>query len=232
MGNWEITANRYVAFFDIMGFKNLVYRNEHGDVLNLMNFLRSLLDMMDEFYKENGSEVTVKAVSFSDSILLVTSDDSSASFDELIFFTEFILRGSFENAIPIKGSIAYGKQTADFNNSIHFGVPLIDAYLLQEELFFYGIVVHDTVEKVLSADVLRDKLLRCYKAPFKSGRITHYVVDWRDYQKEDVQSKNWLQILGNLYNTVSGTPRKYVDNTIEYFNWLEENHERDPGALS
>lgn len=229
MESWEITADRYVAFFDIMGFKNLVFRNDHGEVLNLMSFLRSLLDEMAEFYKEHDSEVTVKAVTFSDSILLISSDNSAESFDEIIFFSEFIMRGSFERAIPLKGAIACGKQTADFNNSIHFGIPLIDAYLLQEELFFYGIVVHDTVEKILTGDVLRGELLRCYKAPFKSGRINHYVIDWREYHKEDVEAKNWMPVLGNLYKTVSGSPRIYVDNTIEYFKWLEDNHERSSG---
>jgi hypothetical protein len=32
--------------------------------------------------------------------------------------------------------------TLDYEKSIFFGQPLVDAFLLQDELKFYGIVVH------------------------------------------------------------------------------------------
>ena len=43
------------------------------------------------------------------------------------------LETALTNGIPIKGAIAKGIMTADFNKSIYVGVPLIDAYNLQKE---------------------------------------------------------------------------------------------------
>lgn len=226
MGNWQNTTNRFVAFFDIMGFKDLVFRTDHEKVLELMEHLHASLSLIEKFYQEEKRETRIRGVLFSDSILFVSSDDSKNSLEEIIFIAEWVLKKSFESGIPIKGSIAVGKQTADFDKSIHFGVPIIDAFMLQDELLFYGVVIHDSVEKAYTTQDLKEKLLIRYKAPFKSGRISHYVVDWRGYFKEDSHSANWLPVFEALYKKVSGPPRIYVDNTIEYYAWLEKNYKR------
>ena len=51
--------------------------------------------------------------------------------------------------IPIKGVIAQGIFSYDKENELYFGKPLVDAYLLHEELKYYGIVVHNTAEKTI-----------------------------------------------------------------------------------
>lgn len=53
----------------------------------------------------------------------------------------------FISKIPFRGSIAYGEMTVDLENSIFFGQPLIDAYLLGEQLQSYGIACHASAEK-------------------------------------------------------------------------------------
>jgi hypothetical protein len=48
----------------------------------------------------------------------------------------------------------------------------------------------------------------------KSGEINHYVVNWYNFYT------NIAEELSQLYLNVSGAPRLYVDNTLEFVNWL------------
>jgi hypothetical protein len=113
---------------------------------------------------------------------------------------------------------------------------LIDAYNLQNELLFYGVVLHDSVENAHNESALISQSLKRYKTPFKNGRISHYVTDWRhivmpertqvtnalSLALTETDEFNALTILESLYKTVSGTVRLYVDNTIDYVQWLEK----------
>ncbi len=55
---------------------------------------------------------------------------------------------------------------------------------------------------------LKDEL-EFYKVPLKSGKAYHYML--KPYDKV-----MYLKNLRNLYSTVSGKPRQYIDNTIEF----------------
>ncbi len=39
MGAWKNTSNRFVVFFDIAGFKDMVFSNDHKNVLDTMRYL-------------------------------------------------------------------------------------------------------------------------------------------------------------------------------------------------
>ena len=162
-----------------------------------------------------------RPVFFSDSILLVTNDVSKESLNSILSSCSFLIWTCMKMGIPVKGAISRGMQTADFNKSLHFGKALIDAYLLQDDLFFYGIVIHHTVEPQLRDILTRPLRNECafYDAPFKKiGKIKHYVIDWTivDEFKGYEDKPKCLDIVTKLYSTVSGGPRKYVDNTVEF----------------
>ena len=89
----------------------------------------------------------IRTVFFSDSILLISSDDSADSATQLIYHVANMLRNALIAGIPLKGAIAHGEQTADFDKSLHFGQPLIDAHKLQDELYLYGVVLHHSAEQ-------------------------------------------------------------------------------------
>lgn len=140
----------------------------------------------------------------------------------MLICVERILNQAMLSGIPIKGAITYGKMTADLNRSFYFGKPLIDAYELQKELLLYGVVLHHTSEKRLN--VLRIKrtfetfLVLQSPVPMKSGNITHYLVNWTLHLKK---GKDPLDYVTKLYLDVSGAPRLYVDNTIEFVRWIQ-----------
>ena len=235
---WNPTCERFVAFLDIMGFRDMVVGSTHQSVYQILKSFRPTIDPIEyaakrtlarKGVKTSNGEIyyfksIVRPIVFSDSIILITADDSEDGAYEMFFNIEWVIRNAIRQGIPIKGAIAHGKQTADFNKSLHFGKPLIYAYELQNELLLYGAVLHHSMEKRLvdigkiqlfdSLDIYR------YPVPMKSGKINHYIVDWIG------DSKNSCELVSNLYNSVSGKPRKYVDNTIEFLKWLKKEKAR------
>lgn len=159
-------------------------------------------------------------MSFSDSIILFSCDDSEESATDIILESAQILSDAITNEIPMKGAIAFGEMTVDTEKSLYFGKPLIDAYELHKELQIYGVVLHHTTQKrfedINMKEILDSLFAGKYAVPMKSGRIIHHFLDWMLFSESPVDAVN------KLYNNVSGTPRLYVDNTIEYINWFEE----------
>jgi hypothetical protein len=239
-GKWNPTCNRFVAFLDIMGFKDLVTRNTHNDVYNMLNPLVYCVDGLDKMALKgtleidskckNGTNISLRTriALFSDSVFVFSIDTTEESFLHLLAVTNIIFKYAFSSPIPIpiKAAIAYGNLTADFNRGFYFGRPIIDAFELQKELLYYGVILHHTVEKYLIDNNFMHKIengiLFRYPSPMKSGTITHYSVDWEYFVQNDKTSQG---IITNLYNCVSGKPRKYVDNTVDYIRWLKKKKE-------
>lgn len=228
MRKWQKTTERYVAFLDIMGFKDRVFRARHDDVLKVMEKLSIYIKSIKSNAK---ARIKVRRgvtlpVFFSDTILLVSNDDSQESLESIIRSCSWLTWKCLSMGLPIKGAISYGTQTADFNKSIHFGKALIDAYSLQQEVYFYGVVFHDSVELKLKDILTLQYRNECisYDTPFKKvGKIKHYVVDWTiiDELKGMGGNPTCMDIVNELYLTVSGEPRKYVDNTVEFVNSMK-----------
>lgn len=126
------------------------------------------------------------------------------------------------DAIPHKGAAASGVMTLDTVNSIFFGQPLIDAYLLQEELNFYGIVVHATLEQSIQIKTKTDPVpfQIKYLCNFKHGNAFHLVIHPMYafcYKPELMENtETLLASINKLRLKTSGHLRKYIDNTETY----------------
>jgi hypothetical protein len=208
------TVKRFVAFFDIMGFRDRVYRNTHNKTLETMLYIRNVLTELKIVQN------FIYPVFFSDSILLVSKDSSKKCANFMITASTFLLGKAMIKGIPMKGAIAYGVQTSDRENSIHFGRPLIDAYELLDELYMYGAVLHHTMEDFIkkrnNKNVIENKCLFLYEnTPLKKGgKVNHYTLNWTHVL--DNNDKTPKQILSYFYNTSSGHIRKYIENTKEH----------------
>lgn len=229
---WVATCNRFVAFLDIMGFKDMVFRNTHESVLKTMESFQTAISIIEEDAQKKlatlekkptaGKGISgvsaVMPVSFSDSILLVSRDDSIDSASHLLFSVWWLWKEAICSGIPMKGAIAYGEQTADFDKSLHFGKPLIDAYELQDELLLYGVVLHHTMEEYLTHNnimkIFEDSSLHRYQTHLRNSRVFHYVLYW--FGVDFFEGSNAEMVISRLYSTVSGAPRRYIDNTLEF----------------
>jgi hypothetical protein len=219
------TANRFVAFIDILGFKNLVDSQTHSFVYNK---LYALIDSIKEIHDEFGDEV--KIWTFSDSILIVSKDDSEDCADSILFNTSALVTKSINLGLLSKGAVAYGNFTSDFENSIFFGKPLIDAYQLQEEMKVSSIIIHHTCEKKLKTmkyketNLLEGGRTFEYNTPMKFGFVKHMHLNWLEYyslfisENSDKEFKSYLGLVDKMYLDVSGSARQYLDNTLLFLN--------------
>jgi len=219
---WNIIDDRFVGFFDIMGFKEFVARNNSEDVYKRLKLIKEFLSNYEGIYKNDPeTKDLIKHSIFSDSILIATKGGDEKNADLMINRCNHLIWHCFNNKIPIKGAISFGKMTMDFDNSIFVGQPLIDSYLLQEELEIYGGVLDYHCDKRISElNHLTEYFRKRYYqigVSTKSGKITHSTLKWMSGGiANNVTSESDLDLVKEFYKTVSGRPRKYVDNTLSY----------------
>lgn len=217
---WAITANRYVGFIDIMGFKDMVARSSHEEIYIMMqeieNAKRSNVNM-----KWDGLEVPiVRSTFYSDSIILYSKDDSKDSAINMNYTISSLTNDLICSGVPHKGALAFGKMTLDNEKSIFFGQPLIDSYLLQEELLLYSIVIHSSAEAEIERIGIRESLFTFdYLCPFKGGSSYHLTIP-PIFADDDETTKGECEELMKGFKKfrlrTSGHIRKYIDNTEVY----------------
>ena len=230
---WDATTNRYVACIDIMGFKDLVLKSPHNEVYDLMKKINISRKSIEGVKWSDKKENLVKSTTYSDSIIIYSKDDSYDAFDVLVTTVSGLTNYLLKDGIPFKGAVAFGMMTLDIENSIFFGQPLIDAYLLEEEIYYYGILFHGTVDQQLL------KIKRSWPAftahhncPLKSGYAQHMTIyPMYALQKNDEKHKDRYEELTksikHLRLRTSGRLRKYIDNTEFYLASISSDLKRD-----
>lgn len=233
---WKTTCERYVAFLDIMGFKELVKRSTHKEIYQL---LCNITDVGIYFEKAlNDVGHNIKVITFSDSIIVLSrKDDTPASFIDFSNVVSKIIGICLFNGIPIKGGCAHGEVTYNQSKNIICGQAYIDAYTMQENLFYYGVVCHHSIDQVLSlnkSDKGSDRF--CVETKMKDSDALHTNFDWfysaceANYELQKGYSycdKIIREKINNFYLQCSGKPRQYVDNTMMmYERYLDSEHPR------
>ena len=104
-----------------------------------------------------------------------------------------------------------------------FGKPLIEAYLLEQQLDLFGIVAHHSFEHLLKSTFkkqkCRDNLQDYVPYPIhtKSGRGKHLILDWIRFA-EEIHGKTFHDAIYSILSTqMSGNPKCYLDNTYSFF---------------
>lgn len=224
--NWQPTTSRYVVYIDIMGFKDLVTRNQHHKIYEMMKSITESMDVTQQvFGKTSKNSNNLLMMTYSDSIIIYSEDGSIESQKNIIDGTANLLDFIIEDEIPFRGAIAFGNMTLDIENSIFFGQPLIDAYLLSEELAFYGIAVHATAE--YKKGFSSNSSICTYPCIFKNGVANHLTIAPMSFAIEDspeIALKNLSYSVTKLGINSSGSIRKYIDNTLKYLDHLKNHY--------
>lgn len=235
------TYPRYVAFFDILGFKNIITTQgtiKAAEILGkLSNYLNAKGDGHSVFAEKSEVKSTIEFKIFSDSIFLYSVDDSLKSWRLFTYAICSFFHHALIKNIPIKGGIAYGEVFIGSHNTkdIMCGIAITDAYLIQEDLQYIGIVVHHTLEKHIEKTIKRDeskfkedeylkdrqnfdKVILLYKeilTPLRSGNYNHCNINIFKFTANWVGNfaKESESILNDFKLESSGNSRKYIDNT-------------------
>lgn len=231
--NPDPTCERFIAFLDILGFTERVLRDTPEKIHDMMKSFSLPIKVLRNEYKKKRvfSNSIIRPVMFSDSVLLISRDNTFVSAKNLIIAVQMVLTNALLSGIPIKGAIAFGSFTADFPKSIYFGKPLIDAYRLQDELELYGVILHHTAESRFKEKNYINKLengfIYEFPTPLEKGKVKHYLVDWDVFEGEfDAEEP-----IRAMCCDISGVTRRYIYNTLEYIKSLENERNKNTNKV-
>lgn len=220
--NNDFEKQRFVAMLDVMGTKSLIKSGKGQDVYQLFDIIRhEKTEFLDD---------SVSINMHSDSFLLYTTDNSMNSYQDIIFTSARLVEFFLKNGFGVNGCIAHGECFCSFreNEHITIGQPFVDAHLFQEDLFFYGVVLHDSALKIVnqqrySCDIssIIIHTVVDLKIPSKNnGWCTKYMVNWMEFL--DIGNPDLTEqmikvkkIIKNLYEKYfnAGRGAIYVQNT-------------------
>ena len=156
-------TKRTVAFIDILGFKSIVetstadelglrFTNVIGKSLSSLN--RKLGDFPDEptlFPNFTRDQSYCINFAFSDSIILVSKDESEESCLALLIFALRVSQILIGNRFPVRGAITYGDMYVDLARSLFLGKAMTSAYELEQRQNWIGLVIDDSIPETFQS---------------------------------------------------------------------------------
>lgn len=146
---------KYVAFLDILGFKNKLGSLDQGQARTFISdFSRTVYDIFHYYYGySDHNDKKINGYIVSDSIILNTKDTNQESLEELISMVNEICKKEFiQNGILIRGAIAKGEfdkmpasELSNLSKGLMVGQAYVDAYLLEGKVKVIGISLHKDV---------------------------------------------------------------------------------------
>lgn len=156
----------WVGYFDLLGFRNRVKRNQ------LATVLADYLDALAEI-KKQGRDVTTKW--FSDTFLFFATDDSKDSFCKMDFACRLFFQRMILHRIPLRGSLTVGDLYVE-SSDVLIGPALVEAYDYAERQDWLGFILTPAACEKLKRydpdgktvyDVWRQHYYRDYDVPIK-----------------------------------------------------------------
>ena len=215
---WEVDKPRLILYADIMGFKDTVIKTSHVNLKKrLLNFRKAFEQKIAPLKFGNH----LRYVQFSDSIIIVVNGVDSKMVNLITKAGIILMHTALKMKFPLKGVLAQGVFTYDTKDELYFGKPLVDAAILHDDIYFYGIVVHHSAERTIKVNISKDCPYCNSRVSLKKGKTAHYHLAWNmsniTLSPGDITetANKWLQ---DIQEQVSGPPRIYIDNTLDLLN--------------
>ena len=215
----------FIAFFDVLGFKEFIYNNDFNAVKRLFrNLLRDTQTALSgRTYKQQTPGVIVpdlnnqkvNCLHISDSIIFWTNSNSEDDFKELVDVCFTFYWQSLQTFFPLRGCLTYGEIdfqpfTIPGNGGINFynysliGKGLVDAYNKAESIEYAGCLLDKLAIEKASDPFIIDQLIDAhkicyYKVPFKNGFSYEHVFRPVKGQHNDVSFKNQAEKIKTLF---------------------------------
>ncbi len=232
---------RYVAHIDILGMRALVQRDADKAWELLSGLVQARNEALNrEAVFDDGAEILripdqLKAVMFSDTILLYTQSDTRNDLHAVLIATTDILSEALKLEVPLRAGIALGTFFVNSTESMYSGPAVIDAYDVGESAQWIGIVatkaVYDTSQHLKSGT---HSAVVKYAVPTRCGAIPGYAVNWpvilrKSFKKDPPFSdrdiyEGFDEFFGSFDDLSLDVQRKY-QNTAEFINAMTI-HER------
>ena len=156
-------TKKFIAYLDILGFKDLVQNNTHKRLFELYDKLFTNITTFAiggkfNFIEKDGhrkavydsSQIILNSLIISDSIILWTDDNSMKSFIDIVVGVKNILNHHFITGVPLRGAIVEGHidkinrtflSNKDNSQITLIGLGLVQAYLKENEQDWSGCIV-------------------------------------------------------------------------------------------
>jgi hypothetical protein len=222
--------NTYIAFFDVLGFKEFIFNNDIDEIERIFDHLLrdSQIALSGETYKQLNPGMIVpdlknqkiNCLHISDSIIFWSNTDSIEDFNELVNVCYTFYWRSLQSTFPLRGCLTYGEvafrptkisteHNATFYNSSLIGKGLVNAYLKAESINFAGCILDESViQKIGNFET--NKLLQhgkiCYyKVPYKEKEEYEHVFRPTSYYHNDTSFRNAAISIKSLFTYPSKT---------------------------
>lgn len=184
----QIIPRRTVAFLDILGFRQIVLTTPLSELAvkyerriaeaDAMNHLAGMVSGTPSLFPNHSpSAPWCQRFVFSDSIILVSVDDTAVSALKLLVYAWRLSQSFIAFKMPLRGGIAFGELYSNPLRNICLGRALTTAYDLEQSQAWIGGAIHSSVEEafpeLFSPDneyhgLIDDIFLR-YPVPMKNG---------------------------------------------------------------
>jgi hypothetical protein len=139
-------VNGYVAFLDVLGFRDLLARDDN------LTEVQKYIDGIRWAVEENGAK-SLQLALFSDSIIVNTTEDDEPSFLQLIEACSRIFGFLLTSHVPLRGAISYGpfirSRNAGADSAIVAGRPIVEAFEREQKQDWVGITLAPSVVRHL-----------------------------------------------------------------------------------
>jgi hypothetical protein len=128
----------FVALLDVLGFKELVSRDDH------LGYMQMVADLIDE----PSVGESLQYVLFSDTVVINTKEGGEESLWKLVRACSALFAALLENQIPMRGAIAHGPFNRSIGNEhgvIVAGRPIVEAYQYELKQNWLGIMLCPSV---------------------------------------------------------------------------------------
>lgn len=130
-------TKRWFAYFDLLGFSNLVQRTSIEQVMPLYQEALNQLERSPEDKKAQGIYVSW----FSDTFIIYSRGSKAEDFANIEHVSRLFFQHLILNKIAVRGSLTFGDLYSQQEKNIFIGPALIDAYRYGEGLNWLGFIL-------------------------------------------------------------------------------------------
>jgi len=236
---------KYIAYLDILGFKDLVENNTHDRLfelydkvfsqiiaLSLSNGRAKVLDDGNKktFHIET-EFIKVNCVTISDSFIIWTDDNSMTSFTHIVEVVRTMLNYIFKTGIPLRGAIVEGHldkigrtiaSPMDTIQTTLIGSGLVSAYLKEGLQDWSGCIVDESCITAFNKEVEK------FKPIVKDILTIEHLLEKKFLLKYNVPCKNGVTKEEVVINWTNLSNDNFTDETIiSKFNEYNKNTDNE-----
>lgn len=220
----------FIAFFDVLGFKEIINNNDLTEMKRLFgHLLRDTQTALsgEKFVQLDNSTIVpdlanqkVNCLHISDSVVFWTNGQTEDDFKDLVAVCHSFYWRSLQTTFPLRGCLTFGE--IDFNpNTIKtiggmnfynyslIGKGLVDSYFKAESIEYAGclldkLAINKVSDKLIN-DLIYEQKICMYKVPFKTGENYEHVFRPIKGNHNDVSFRNTANGIKSLFSYASKT---------------------------